>query len=133
MFLSASLLAQQTMPVSFQDSVRNALAATKNPEALAVGDAFVQVWSSYGMTEQNSIRKQITLMRKKGYKLRPHILQYVGALVHARQTENADNPTITSFLNTAQKVVENYSATQALNFLNASKIFFLICFKGFSK
>ncbi|WP_127121525.1 hypothetical protein [Chryseotalea sanaruensis] len=124
MLLSASLLAQQTMPIPFQDSVRNALAASKNVESIAIGDGFVQVWSSYGMTEQNSIKKQITLMRKKGYKLRPHVIQYVSALVHAKQTENADNPTITSFLNTAQKVIENYSATQANNFLNASKIFF---------
>lgn len=124
MLASASLLAQQAMPLPFQDSVRNALAATKNPEAVAVGDGFVQVWSSYGMTEQNSIKKQITLMRKKGYKLRPHVIQYVSALVHAKQTEKADDPTIASFLSTAQKVVENYTAAQALNFLNASKNFF---------
>lgn len=121
---SAPVLAQQTIPLPFQDSVRNALAASKNAEAIALGDSFVQVWSAYGMAEQNSIKKQITLMRKKGYKLRPHVIQYVGALVHAKQTENADSRILTSFLNTAQKVVENYTATQAINFLNTSKIFF---------
>ncbi len=122
--ISGPLLGQQAALIPFQDSVRNALASTRNAEAVTMGDAFVQVWPSLGLPEQKSIQKQITLMRKKGYKLRPQVLNYVGALVHAKQTENVDGPTFTSFLNVSQKVIANYTAAQAINFLNASKIFF---------
>lgn len=63
-------------------------------------------------------------MRKKGYKLRPHLLHYFGAIVQAHETEKVDGPVFSSFLNTVQKVAENYTAAQALNFLAGSKIFF---------
>lgn len=116
---------QSSAPVvAFQDSVRTALTSTKNAEAIAIGDGFTQVWSSLGLTEQQSIQKQVTLMRKKGYKIRPHLQHYFGAIVHAKQTENADAAVFSSFLTTAQKVAENYTPIQALNFLSGSKTFF---------
>lgn len=116
---------QPTTPVvSFQDSVRNALVSTKNVETSALGDGFVQVWSSLGAPEQRSIQKQVNLMRKKGYKLRPHFIHYFSALVYAKQIENADGAVLTSFLTTAQKVAETYTPSQALNFLEGSKTFF---------
>lgn len=125
LFCTGMSFGQSTVPVvAFQDSVRNALTATKNAETIVLGDSFLQVWSSLGLPEQQSIQKQVTLMRKKGYKLRPHLIHYFSAIVHAKQTENTESAVFTSFLSTAQKVAENYTPTQAASFLSGSKTFF---------
>lgn len=125
LFSSVLSFGQSAAPVlAFQDSVRNALAATKNADLTTVGDNFLQVWSSLGLPEQQSIQRQVRLMKKKGYKIRPHIAHYLGAIVHARQTENADGLVFTSFLTAAQKVTESHTPAQALNFLAGSKTFF---------
>lgn len=129
-------LGQSATPLlSFPDSVRKALLTTKNEESIALASSFQQVWPSLTLEEQQSILRQVSKMKKKGYKMRPHLSHYFAAIVYARQIENADAPTFTSFLTTAQKVVDAYPPQKALSFLSGSKTFFqhhaLTADKGF--
>jgi hypothetical protein len=110
--------------VSFQDSVFHAFEITRNADVIATGSSFVQVWASLGLQEQQTIQSSIRLMKKKGYKVRPHVYAYCAAIVNAQQIEKADKDVFNSFLLTAQKVIEQQSVAQAQKFLTGSASFF---------
>ncbi|MBK7649709.1 MAG: hypothetical protein IPJ20_01740 [Flammeovirgaceae bacterium] len=109
---------------SFQDSVRLVLESTKANEAIAVGAAFSTAWSSMGPDHQNIIRSQARLMKKKGYKVRPHFVNYYGAIAAAVTIENADLSKLSNYLATADKVIAKDNITQANLFFQQSRDFF---------
>jgi hypothetical protein len=110
---------------SFQDSIRMVLENTRNVESMAIGSAFVQVWGMLGLSEQQLIQSQTRLMRKKGYPLKPNLVNYFGTIVNAFTVEKTDNVVFNSFLRVAQKTIETYTAKQSQPFLENSKVFFL--------
>ncbi|MBL7861211.1 MAG: hypothetical protein JNJ65_08615 [Cyclobacteriaceae bacterium] len=121
------VLAQPSNPpqaFSFQDSVRLVLENTKANEAMAVAVAFNTAWSSLGPDQQLAIRNQARMMKKKSYKVRPHLVNYYGAIAAAVTIENADPSRITSFLSVAGKVIEKENVTQVNYFLQQSRDFF---------
>lgn len=109
---------------SFQDSVRLALENSKANDAITVGTAFNTAWTSLGPDQQLLIRSQARMMKKKGYRLRPHLVNYYGAIAAAVGIENADPSRISSFLTVAGKVIEKENTTQANLFLQQSRDFF---------
>ncbi len=113
-----------TMDISFPDSINIILENTKNTEAMVVGAGFPLAWNNLGLTHQQRIQQQFYAMKRKGYKLRPHFVQYFGSLVNAVSVEGADVSQINSFLNVVDRVIENYRADKALKFLTASNTFF---------
>jgi len=123
--LSASLFAQ-TEPgsYSFQDSVRLVLENTKANDAMAVGAAFNTAWGSLGPDQQQVIRAQAKLMKKKGFKLRPHMVNYYGAIAAAVTIENADPSKLTGFFSVADKVLAQDNAVQANLYFQLSRDFF---------
>jgi len=108
----------------FQDSVRVALENTRNTDAEAIGLALSNVWNGIGSDLQVVIMKQTKLMKKKGYRLRPHFQNYFGSLVDAMNVEKIDNETLASYLNVAGKVIENEDPKKGSTFFNNSRAFF---------
>jgi hypothetical protein len=125
--LSASTCFAQNDAVpamGFADSVRIVLENTRNLDATVVGASFVTAWSGIGLDQQQLIKKHMQQMKRKGYKLRPHMLPYVGAVAAAITIEGADAATLGSFLHVCDKVIANYNATKAITFFTTSRSFF---------
>ena len=89
-----------------------------------IGSSFLSAWNTLGLDQQQVIRKQTFLMRKKKFPLRPHIVNYLGSIVNAVNIEHADAQTLTKYLAITGKVLEKYPAAKVLNFLSTSRTFF---------
>lgn len=113
-----------TVKLPFQDSVRVVLENTRNTDAAAVGMAFSSVWNGLGQDLQILVMKQTKAMRKKGYRLRPHMQNYFGAIVDALNIEKTDISTLTTYLAVTGKVIENETPTNASNFFDNCREFF---------
>lgn len=109
---------------SFQDSVRLVLENTKSTDAMTIATAFNSVWINLGPDIQLTIRKQTNMMRKKRYKVRPHLVNYYGAIATAINIENTDQATLSSYLAVAGKVIEKENQNQANLFFQGSRDFF---------
>lgn len=97
---------------------------TRNLDATAVGAGLVTAWSNIGLDQQQIVKKQTAIMRRKGYKLRPQLVQYFGALVAAVTIEGADATQLGNFLKVSGKVIENYTGPRTLTFFSNSREFF---------
>ena len=110
--------------MGFQDSLKFAFENTKNLDATAVGAGIAAVWTSIGPDQQVVVRRHTKLMKKKGYKTRPQIVNYFGALVDAINVEKIDPPKLTAYLRVAGLVIEKENLTNASNFFKNSREFF---------
>lgn len=112
------------MILNFPDSIGFALESTRNTEAVVVGTALPLLWGNLGLDHQQRIQRQFYAMKRKGYKLRPHFVQYFGSLVNAVNVEGIDPQQLTNYLNVVDKVIENYKADKTIKFLTSSNTFF---------
>jgi len=110
--------------MGFADSLRILMENTRNVDASVVGGGLTVAWGNIGLDQQDRIKKQTSIMKKKGYKLRPHLVPYFGAIVNAVNVEGIDPTQFNSFLKVADKVIENYKPDKAVNFFKASREFF---------
>ncbi len=122
--VSAQSSKKITMDLSFPDSISIILENTRQTEAMIIGGSFPVAWNNLGIDQQQRIQKQVYAMKRKGYKLRPHLVQYFGSIVNAVSVEGADIVHINSYLSVVDKVIENYPINKALKFLYASNTFF---------
>lgn len=113
-----------TIPLSFPDSVRIVLENTKNVDATVIGSAFSTAWNSLGVDHQLMVQRQVRLMRQRKIALRPHIVNYLGAISNAVSIEHADPSKISGFLNVCQKVIENETGARVAQFVKTSRTFF---------
>lgn len=113
-------------PISlgFADSVRIVLENTRKLDAAVVGTGFISAWSRLGLDQQQIIQKQTALMRQKKIPLRPHLINYFGAIVNAASIEQASEAKLTGFLKVAGKVIETCPPQKIFNFLSVSRTFF---------
>lgn len=126
-FSAFSLAAQKksdTSPISFPDSVRIVLENTRKADAGVVAAAFANAWSSLRVDQQVVIQKQVWMMRKKKYPVRPHLVHYFGAIANAVNVEKADPSKISDFVRVAGSVIESEPSARALNFFKVSNAFF---------
>lgn len=91
---------------------------------MAVGAAFNTAWGSLGPDQQQVIKSQAKLMKKKGFKLRPHMVNYYGAIAAAVTIENADPSKISGFFSVADKVLAQDNAVQANLYFQLARDFF---------
>jgi hypothetical protein len=129
LLICSAALAQQKdtksdFKLSFQDSLSVILENTRNTDATAVGVGFAHIWGGLGLDQQQVIRKQAMLMKKKGYKLRPHFQNYLGAITDAINIEGADAAKINNFLSVAKDVIEYETPLKAANFFKNTREFF---------
>jgi hypothetical protein len=115
----------QSASMGFADSVRIALENTRNLDAQVVGSGFSVAWNNILLDQQNRIQQQFRAMKRRGFKLRPHMVQYFGAIVSAVNVEGIDVRQFNNYLNVADKVIENYKPDRAINFFKTSRAFFL--------
>ncbi len=129
LLLATGVFAQsRTKPItftSFPDSIRVVLENTRSTEAMVIGAGLTTAWSNLGQDQQFRIQNQFYRMKRKGYKLRPHFVDYFGCVVNAVSVEGADINTLNQFLGVVDKVMENYKPDKAQKFLGASRQFFL--------
>lgn len=91
---------------------------------MAVGAAFNTAWGSLGPDQQQVIKSQAKLMKKKGFKLRPHMVNYYGAIAAAVTIENADPSKLSGFFSVADKVLAENNPVQANLYFQLSRDFF---------
>ncbi len=113
-----------TTALNFADSIRIVLENTRNVDATVIGGSFFSAWSGFGLDQQQTIQRQTALMKKKKFPLRPHMVDYFGALPNAVSTEHAEGSKIDGFLKVAAKVIELEKPDKARSFFNSSKVFF---------
>jgi hypothetical protein len=106
--------------MNFADSLRIVMENTRNLEATAIGAGFTTAWPNISLDQQQLIKRQTYSMRKKGYKLRPHLVPYIGAIVAAVTIEGSDATQLGNFLKVAGKVIDNYKSPRVLAFFNTS-------------
>lgn len=109
---------------TFQDSIRLALENTKGIDASAIGAAFGTAWNDMGPDQQSLVRSQVKVMKKKGYRLLPHYLNYYGAIVAAIVREKADLAHVLNFLQVAGEVITKDNLNLANLFFLQSRDFF---------
>jgi hypothetical protein len=109
---------------TFQDSLRVVLENTRNIEAGTVGTAFASVWASLGPDQQQTIKTHIKSMKRKGYKLRPHLVNYLGAIVNAINLEKTDPARLSNYLTVATKVIARENFIKANEFFTQARDFF---------
>jgi len=122
--LSATAQNKSPVAISFPDSVRIVLENTKNVDATTVGAAFAGVWNNIGLDLQTKIIQHSKQIRKKGYRLRPEITNYFGAIADAINLEAADPEKLNGFLKVTDQVIELESRDQANKFFVAAREFF---------
>lgn len=109
---------------TFQDSIRLVLENTKGIDASAIGAAFGMAWNDFGPDQQSLVRSQVKIMKKKGYKLMPHFVNYYGAMVAAVTREKADPAHILNYLQVAGEVITKDNIALANLFFQQSREFF---------
>ncbi|HEX5168072.1 MAG TPA: hypothetical protein VFW11_02780, partial [Cyclobacteriaceae bacterium] len=113
-----------TLPVSFPDSIKAVLDKTKNAASIETGRNFIDAWGKFGLEQQDMIRSQTFLMKKKKYPVKT-IVSYFGALANAANVEQAEPAKLTEYLNVSQQVIENIDPKLAPRFFEGSRRFFL--------
>jgi hypothetical protein len=113
-----------TTALNFADSIRIVLENTRNVDATVIGGSFFSAWNGLGIDQQQTVQRQTALMKKKKFPLRPHMVDYFGALANAVSIEHADASKIDGFLKVSGKVIELEKPDKAKLFFNTSKAFF---------
>ncbi|MGC4021430.1 MAG: hypothetical protein QM734_05545 [Cyclobacteriaceae bacterium] len=112
------------MSLSFQDSVRIVLENTRGIEAASIAASFSGLWINFSPDQQTMIRKQVKLMKKKGYRVQPYFVNYYGAIVSALDVEKMDATKLTDFLSVLGKSIEKDNLNQVNIFLHQTRDFF---------
>lgn len=113
-----------SVPLSFPDSVHIVLENTKNVDATVVGSGFSSLWNALPLDQQQTIRRQTSMMRRKKLSLKPHQVNYFGAIVNAINVEKTDQQTFSKYLQVCGKVIEKLPPQKINAFLAASRTFF---------
>lgn len=113
----------QTDGLGFQDSVRVVLENTKSIDASAIGASFGNAWINLSPDQQLMVKKQAKLMKKRGYKIIPHFVNYYGVLTSALDVHKIDPTLLSEYLELAGKTIEKNNS-------NLVNIFFQQC-RGF--
>ncbi len=91
---------------------------------MAVGAAIGTIWNGLGMDQQAVIKNQLKLMKQRGYKLRPHVVNYLGAIVNAINRESIDPVKLVNYIRIAGLVIENEDISKTAAFFKNSRDFF---------
>ncbi len=121
---TAQAQTDQPVQLAFQDSVRIALENTKGIDASSIGASFGGTWINLGPDQQTMIKRQARLMKKKGYRVQPHFVNYYGAIVAAVDIEKIEAQRLSAFITVAGKAIEKNTINQTNIFLHQSRDFF---------
>lgn len=120
--LGAPLFAQGIS--SFPDSLQAAWAKTRNAEAMKVAENFGQAWNRLNLEQQLVIKNQVWRMKRRGYRMQPHLIAYLGSLTDAILTEGIDKTRLDQYLQMTEKVIDNLKMDKALIVFQEARTFF---------
>lgn len=115
---------KQVLKLAYQDSIRVILETNSNTETSMVGGVFATAWHQLSLDQQELIKTQAEILKKKKYKLFPLLTDYYGSIGFMVQKENADDPKISSFLKVASQVIKNENGTRTAAFFHYCRDFF---------
>jgi hypothetical protein len=91
---------------------------------MQVLDRFTQAWGNLALEQQLHIRNQMLRMKRKGYRVSPHLTAYLAALAEAVLTEKIDAARLNQYLSMIDQVVDNLKADKALVVFQQAQTFF---------
>ena len=115
---------KEVYKLAYQDSIRVILETNQNTETSMVGGVFAMAWHKITLDQQELIKRQALLMKKKKFKLFPVMTDYYGSIGFAVEKENADNVRMNAFLKIAGQVIENENAKKTAAFFHYCRDFF---------
>lgn len=104
----------------FPDSVKSVLDKTRNGDAARVATDFSEAWSAIAADQQQIIRRQVWVMRRKKLPLRPTVTAYLGAIAAGK----ADAQKLRSFLGVIDKALLSESPASIASFCDISRNLF---------
>lgn len=110
--------------LAFQDSVRVMMETNQNTETSMVGGTFATAWHKLSLDQQDLIRRQTEILRKRRYKPFPLLADYFGAIAFAIEREGADISKMDSYLKVAGRVIANEKAAGITSFFHYARDFF---------
>jgi hypothetical protein len=113
---------QTRITESFADSVVRVLAAGRQPDGIALGDAFKKFYNNTGTETGAAVRRQISSMRERRYKVRPELQSYIKALISGARV--MEGMRITNWLNTTDSVIMYEPVQRAVKYFENSRLFF---------
>ena len=116
--------AKEAYRLAYQDSIRVILETNQNTETSMVGGVFALAWHKLTLDQQDKIKNQALLLKKKKYKLFPLMTDYYGSIAFAVEKENADLAKINAFLKIIDLVIENEDAKKTASFFHYCRDFF---------
>ncbi|CAN5203176.1 hypothetical protein BH23BAC1_BH23BAC1_07740 [soil metagenome] len=113
-------------PDIFIQDLTNLLAQSKNPQTIAIGDGFSNLWNQGGI-DLSSKAKVVTItqkMLKKNFKVKPHLENFLLAIVNAKNLENISETNLHNLFNMTESVVDTYENKDAYNYFQVLYDFF---------
>lgn len=125
-FLSFFGLFAQTKEykLPYQDSVRVTLETNSNTETSMVGGVFALAWHKLTLDQQDLVKKQAAILKKKKFRVASTITDYYGSIGFATEKEGLDNVRMNSFLKVAGQVIENENPKSITAFFHYCRDFF---------
>ena len=125
---------QTRIPESFADSVFRVVGAGRQPDAIALGEAFRKFYNNSGVEVSGVVRGQIGSMRERRYKVKPELQSYIKALLSGARV--MEGMRIMNWLAVTDSVILNEPVQRAVKYFDNSRLFFeqstLGSGKGFS-
>ncbi len=115
---------KQTYKLAYQDSIRVILETNSNTETSMVGGVFATAWHKLSLDQQELIKRQAEILKKKKYKLFPLLTDYYGSIGFMVEKENADDIKISTFLKVVSQVIANENAAKTTAFFHYCRDFF---------
>ncbi|MCS6973287.1 MAG: hypothetical protein NZM13_02265 [Cyclobacteriaceae bacterium] len=109
---------------SFPDSLLTAWTKTRDARAITVAENFRQAWSRLNLEHQLAIQNQVFRMKRKGYRMQPHLVTYLAALAEAVLTEGIAEARLGEYLQMTEKVIDELKTDKAQQVFQQSLTFF---------
>ncbi|MFZ9981196.1 MAG: hypothetical protein ACO3FI_04095 [Cyclobacteriaceae bacterium] len=117
-----SSFSQTRIPESFADSVVRVIAAVRQPDAIALGDAFRKFYNATNIETGLAVRRQISAMSARRYKARPELQSYIKALLSGVKV--MEGMRIMNWLTVTDSVIIYEPSQRAIKYFENSRGFF---------
>ncbi len=110
--------------LAYQDSIRVVLETNTNTETSMVGGVFATAWHKLSLEQQEMVKEQADILRRRKFPVFPVLTDYYGAVAFAVEKEGADEKKMNSFLKLARRVIEKESNKGIASFFLYCRDFF---------
>ncbi|MEO0553428.1 MAG: hypothetical protein AAF149_09535 [Bacteroidota bacterium] len=106
------------------DSLKTRLDALRSEQTLVIRDDFLFTWPRLGPDFQDKIMKNVATIMNMRYNSKSLLDDYFHSIASAKDIERIDDKMLTSYLNVAEKMIENHDSREISTFLKAAVQFF---------